>query len=121
MAKKKATRWKVSPKRAIEALQMHDGFVATAARSLKINHTTLHRMINEEPKVKEALDAIREETLDFVEGQLMLGIEQGKTAEMLFFLKTQGRGRGYIENPTSHNQTKIIIKGYSIDVSPDDL
>ena len=117
----KKRRWKVSVKKAIAALEEFDGFVATAARALGISHKTLHTMINEEPTVKEALDAVREETLDFVEGQLMLGIEQGKTAEMLFFLKTQGRGRGYIENPTSHNQTKIIIKGYSIDVSPDDL
>lgn len=122
MPKQKPKKWKVSVKRAIKAVQDNDGFVATAAQNLGISHTTLYLMLEHEPKLAQALEAVRERTKDFVESKLMVAIEQGKTAEILFFLKTQVRDRGYIENPITQSQTKIIIKGYSVaDVTPDEL
>lgn len=39
----------------------------------------------------------REMRLDFAEAQLLKNIQAGKEASLIFFLKTQGKRRGYVE------------------------
>ena len=43
------------------------------------------------------VDEVKEGLLDFAEHQLLSNIKEGKTAEILFYLKTKGKKRGYIE------------------------
>ncbi|MCC6271636.1 MAG: hypothetical protein IT190_10195, partial [Microbacteriaceae bacterium] len=46
---------------------------------------------------------------DFVETKLLKNIDSGDTTAMIFFLKTIGRGRGYMERVENRN--------YDIDLS----
>ena len=49
------------------------------------------------PYFREAIEARQEEILDMAEQQLKLNIQEGKTQELLFLLKTKGKKRGYGE------------------------
>lgn len=55
--------------------------------------------------VQEARDA----RLDFAEGKLDEKIDNGDTAALIFFLKTQGRSRGYGQDESSNKEQKIKI------------
>ena len=47
--------------------------------------------------MKDRIDSEREVAIDFAESQLMEKIKSGDTVSIIFFLKTQGRRRGYSE------------------------
>lgn len=47
--------------------------------------------------VKEAVKQSHENGLDLAESQLIKKINQGETTPIIFYLKTKGRNRGYIE------------------------
>ena len=48
-------------------------------------------------KFKVEISNAREELLDFAESVLFKKVREGHTAELIFFLKTKGKSRGYIE------------------------
>ena len=48
-------------------------------------------------KPVKGISHIENIALDFVESQLFKNIKEGKTSEMIFYLKTKGKKRGYIE------------------------
>ena len=111
----------VSVKAVAKALKAHKGFITYAANELGCTRQTVHNMINKHPKLQEVLKDAKENMLDFTESKLGENISQGKTAEILFYLKTQGKERGYIEKADDSGAgTTIIIKGYE-KTSPDEL
>ncbi len=83
----------------IEALDQVNGFIKPAAKALKVTRMSVYRWINEDPELKEAHEQIREGMIDFAESQLLKNISSGKETSLIFFLKTQGKSRGYIESP----------------------
>lgn len=84
-----------------------------AAQKLKVERATLYNWIKAEPELQAALESIKESMIDMTEGALFRQIQEGNTTAMLFYLKTQGKKRGYIEKSetdiTSNGQT-ILIK-----------
>ena len=70
------------------------------------------------------LDAVvvasRELALDTAENKLMEAVQEGKTAELLFFLKTQGKSRGYVERQEVENSCgqKVTVE---VKITEDDL
>lgn len=73
------------------------GNVSMVARTLNVSRTTLYKYINSHPTVKAALDEAREKMIDNVESNLYSKALAGDTTAMIFFLKTQGKSRGYVE------------------------
>jgi hypothetical protein len=73
------------------------GNVSMVARTLNISRTTLYNYINSHSTVKAKLDEAREKMIDNVESKLYSKALDGDTTAMIFFLKTQGKGRGYVE------------------------
>jgi hypothetical protein len=63
-----------------------------------------------DPEFKKQVDDLENYTLDFVETQFYKNIQQGNTAEILFYLKTKGRKRGFIEK----QEIDMTSKGESI-------
>lgn len=68
-----------------------------AARQLGIARSTLYRKIEANPELQELLIDTREELIDLAESALRKEVLQGNIAAIIFTLKTQGKGRGYIE------------------------
>jgi len=83
--------------RIIKSLYETRGLLTMAARKAGVSYTTVKRYATEFPTVKEAVQEAKESMVDFTEGKLFEKISKGDTACIIFYLKTQGKGRGYIE------------------------
>ena len=106
MAKQKYTMTKIA-----EALANNHGLVTVAARSLGCSRKTIYRAIEDSPTVRKALDEAREVSIDFAESALMKNIENGDTTSIIFFLKTVGKSRGYVEKKQFEHSGEMNVKG----------
>ena len=84
-------------KAMIEALEKSLGVVTTACKSVGVSRNTHYLWMREDDEYKKEVNDIENMALDFVESQLFKNIKEGKTSEMIFYLKTKGKKRGYIE------------------------
>jgi hypothetical protein len=73
------------------------GNMTMVAKSLGVSRQAVYTFMAKHPNIKEALDESRERMLDNVESALYNQALAGNTTAMIFFLKTQGKSRGYIE------------------------
>lgn len=73
------------------------GNVAAVARSFGKSRTAVYDKINGNKRLQKALVDSRQTMLDNVESKLYQKALDGDTTAMIFFLKTQGKSRGYTE------------------------
>lgn len=81
----------------LEALKRCAGNVSEATKHVPIHRTTHYLWLESDPEYAAAVDAIKESLIDRAEGVLHSLIGEGNVPAVLFFLKTQGKRRGYIE------------------------
>jgi hypothetical protein len=101
----------------LEALEKSLGIVTTATKAAGISRETHYRWMKEDPEYKEKVDSIGDIALDFAESQLHKQIREGNSTATIFFLKTKGKNRGYIERQevqqTTENLFNVRILGDS--------
>jgi hypothetical protein len=85
------------PEKIIEALVASKGMVYITAKKLKCSPQTIYNYAKEYPEVQEAIDSARGELTDTAESKLAMAIRKGESWAVCFYLKTQGRNRGYVE------------------------
>lgn len=73
------------------------GNIAAIARHLGVSRGTIHNRMAESATLKTAIVDAREAMIDNAESVLYDQALKGNTTALIFFLKTQGRGRGYVE------------------------
>ena len=83
--------------RIIDAIQESNGLLTLAAKRAGLGYTTVWRYTQDYPLVAQAVIEAKEKMLDFTESKLYEKIKEGDNAAIIFFLKTQGKKRGYIE------------------------
>lgn len=93
-------------KRLLEALEISLGIVTEACKNAKVSRKTFYEYCNEDPEFKKEVDAIQDVALDFAEGALHKQIKNGVPSSTMFYLKTKGKKRGYIERTESVNENK---------------
>lgn len=93
-----------------EQIERLNGNVAAVARTLGTSRKTIHNRINESAILQKALRDARESMLDNAESVLYRKVLDGSTPELIFFLKTQGRSRGYIERNELDIRTKNVAE-----------
>jgi len=100
----------------IEAIDRHKGNVAAVARSYGVTRAAIYHHMNRMPTVMRALEDARETMLDNAESVLYKNVLEGKERSVEFFLRTQGRGRGYVERQehTGADGGPIKVKGYAL-------
>lgn len=81
----------------IQALEASLGVITTACKKADIPRATYYKWYGEDMEFKAEVDAIQDITLDFAESQLFSQIKEGNTTATIFFLKTKGKNRGYVE------------------------
>ena len=121
------------------ALENSIGIVTTAAKAANINPKTHYEWLKKDSEYKEAVEEIENTSLDFAESkllQLMTGVKIPETkvhvhlnkdgnavvtktevvkhfvpdnASVIFFLKTKGKGRGYVVQKEVVKSRKIIV------------
>ena len=87
----------ITAEQAIEAIQESGGFVTEVARRLGITRRHVYNLRDKYVTVAEALVDERERQLDHAELQLHKQIKAGNMTAIIFYLKTQGKQRGYVE------------------------
>jgi len=110
MPKKATTKAATKPKRTpkdnkiqqqkkllLEALEKSLGVVTTACKSVGLDRGTFYQYYNKDEAFKAAVDDLENVALDFVESQLHKQIQKGEVSSTIFYLKTKGKSRGYIE------------------------
>lgn len=88
---------KIKAKVLIAQIHEMKGNVATIAQRLGVSRTTIYNYINKMSSVKAALEEARETMLDNIESKLYSKALGGNMTAIIFFLKTQGKSRGYTE------------------------
>ena len=103
---KKKGHPKFTPAQVSEALEKSMGLVATAARKLNCQRSTVYDYIDKYPEVKDTLDMSRELLIDGAEIGLAKAIKDVQPWAVCFALKTIGRNRGYVERQEIEQQTR---------------
>ena len=81
----------------LEALEKSLGVVTVACKQSDVPRSTYYKWLNEDEEFAKAVKDIENIALDFGESQLHKQIGDGNTSATIFFLKTKGKKRGYIE------------------------
>jgi hypothetical protein len=77
--------------------------------------------MEEDESLKDIMVEGRNARLDFVESKLDKKISDGDTTAIIFFLKTQGKERGYVERQEfNHQINQPIFQSLDIDVIRND-
>ena len=84
----------------LKALKQSLGIVSTACKGVDISRTTYYKYYNEDKDFKRSVDSISDIALDCAESQLFELIKEKIITAIIFYLKTKGKKRGYIEKPT---------------------
>jgi hypothetical protein len=107
----------------LKALEQSLGVVTVACKKADIPRSTYYKWLNEDEAFAIEVRDIENIALDFAESQLHTQIGDGNTTATIFYLKTKGKKRGYIERqeitgadgmPTNF-QIEIIDKTEDID------
>ena len=106
------TRNELVAETVIKQIQALSGNVSSVAKFFRMSRQTMHKYINDHPTVQQALEESREKMIDNVESALYSQALAGNTTAMIFFLKTQGKKRGYVERQeiTGKDGEKIQIE-----------
>ncbi len=83
--------------KVLKALVESKGIVAYACEAAGITRKTFYEWKKDDPEFAEKVDDITEATLDRVEGKLLEAINDDNITAIIFYLKTKGRKRGYVE------------------------
>lgn len=84
-------------KAVIEALESSLGVVTSACKKAGVGRTTFYQWLKDDADFAQQVADIENVALDFAESQLHKQIQDGSAAATIFYLKTKGKKRGYIE------------------------
>jgi hypothetical protein len=87
----------INKKAMINALEKSLGIVTSACKAVGIARETHYRWLREDEDYSTSVKSIEDIALDFAESQLHQQIKNGEVSSTIFFLKTKGKKRGYIE------------------------
>jgi hypothetical protein len=108
--KKEQSRTAMQKVSMLEALEKSLGVVTMACRLVGIDRSTHYAWIKEDAEYKQKCDELRNVALDFAESQLHGRIKNNDTSAIIFYLKTQGKNRGYIEKSEFEVKDPITIQ-----------
>ena len=81
----------------LQALENSLGVVTIACKQADVPRSTYYKWLKEDEEFAKAVKEIENIALDFAESQLHTQIKDGSTPATIFYLKTKGKKRGYVE------------------------
>lgn len=96
----------------VKEIRKEAGNVTAVADTLGISRMTMYRKIRKSPVLQAAIEEARESSLDKVEHVLHQKAADGEPWAVCFYLKTQGKRRGYVERQevTGAEGGRLIIE-----------
>ena len=89
--------FELNKKAMLEALTSSLGIVSTACKKVGIARQTHYEWLRLDEDYKTEVKDIKNYAIDYVETQLFQCIKDKREASIIFYLKTQGKERGYVD------------------------
>jgi len=87
----------IKKERILAALEKTLGVVTMACKQTDTPRSTYYKWLKEDEEFAKQVKEIENIALDFAESKLHQQIEIGNTPATIFYLKTKGKNRGYVE------------------------
>lgn len=81
----------------LDAIKKSNGIQANIAKRLGVTRACVSNWVNGIPEIWDAVHEAREATIDLAEDSLIKNIRARDNTATIFYLKCQGKERGYIE------------------------
>ena len=88
---------KLDKQKFLEVFDKSFGVMTTACEKYGVTRKTVWDAAKKDEAFAAALEEVKEKRLDLAESQLLKRIMNEDTTAIIFYLKTQGRHRGYFE------------------------
>lgn len=104
----------LTPKKKIEFIEAYKrmaGNISAACKSANIPRKTYYNWMKDNEFAEDIYNAY-EETIDWAESKLMRQIENDNITAIIFYLKTKGQKRGYVEKQDigiASKSTEIVV------------
>jgi len=96
-------------KAMLEALEKSLGVVTGACKEVGIGRATHYLWMDKDPEYRKEVDDISNVALDYAESKLHSQIKKENPTAIIFYLKTKGKKRGYVERQEiSHEGLKTF-------------
>lgn len=105
---KMSNRVEHTKKALLSALEKTMGVVTSACNKVGVSRSTFYSYYNSDKKFRDAVDDTSETALDFAESKLFSLIQSENPTAIIFYLKTKGKHRGYIERQEHDHSVKEI-------------
>ena len=69
---------------------------------MHISRQSLYEWMKDDPDFRQQVEEVEEICIDNAESALHRAIEEGNVTAIIFFLKTKGKKRGYVEQIDQH-------------------
>ena len=105
--------------KVIETHKKNFGIVTLTCKQMNINRTTFYEWLKLYPDFAEQINEAQDVAIDFAESMLMKNIQAQDTTSIIFYLKTIGKRRGYVEKAlmdVTSNGESIIPKVIEVEV-----
>lgn len=101
----------------LNALEQSLGVVTQAIKNVGISRSAHYLWMQNDEEYAQAVNDIQDVTLDFAESQLYKQILNGSSTATIFFLRTRGRKRGYIERHEVDQRIESTVHLEPIDIN----
>lgn len=91
----------------LEALKANTGNISEASKAVCIDRKTYYNWRDNDPVFAASVESVNESLLDTAESELHKLIKKGNVAAIIFYLKTKGKGRGYIERTETDSKVTV--------------
>ena len=81
----------------LQALKLNLGNISQSCKASNIGRQTYYDWVNDDEEFKHSCKDVEESLLDLAENRLLEKIDNSDITAIIFFLKTKGKKRGYIE------------------------
>lgn len=88
-------------KKIVEIYEKKGCNITATCAALGIARRTFYEWREKKKKLAEELEAAEESILDFAESKLIEHIQNNDVQSLIFFLRTKGKKRGYVEKTES--------------------
>jgi len=115
MAKKKVTRERQAKRTAkkkaefLIALEEKAGNISKACKAINIGRMTYYDWLESDKEFAKAVEEVNEALIDWGEDALKARMQAGDTTAIIFFLKTKGKKRGYVEKQELDHSGQMTI------------